>query len=95
MIIAADEPTSSLLSVSGSESSLPTGPPTATSIPASTPGSPASRTLSATSSVRSVAPTSSRTGMKAVFWSLLICAAPCCEKGSTTLKTWGSFLILL
>jgi hypothetical protein len=33
MIIAASKPITSLLSVAGSESSLPTEPPTATSIP--------------------------------------------------------------
>ncbi len=90
MIIAAAKPTISLLSVAGSDSSPPTEPPTATFMPAFTPGLPAARTLWAICCVSSAPPTSSKTGMNAVFLSLLICAAPCREKGSTTLATWGS-----
>ena len=41
MIAAAISPITSLLPVSGSESSVPTEPPTATSIPTFTPGFPA------------------------------------------------------
>ena len=90
MIIAAIRPTTSLLSVAGSESSLPTEPPTATSIPAWRAGLPAARTLSAISWVSPSPLTSSSTGMKAVCPSLLICAAPCRPNGSVALATWGT-----
>jgi hypothetical protein len=91
MIIAAIRPTTSLLSVAGSESSLPTEPPTATCSPALAAGFPASRTLSAISCVSSSPLTSSRTGMNAVVLSLLICAAPRWLNGSTAATTCGSF----
>ena len=57
MIIAATRPMIVLLSVSGSESSDPIGPPTATCIPAALPGAAASRTEFAISSVRFAEPT--------------------------------------
>ena len=44
MIIAARSPTTSLLSVAGSDSSLPTGPPTATAIPAFSAGAAVAKT---------------------------------------------------
>ena len=72
MIIAATRPIITLLSVLGSESSEPIGPPTATCIPAAFPGAAASTTDFAISSVRSAEPTLSRTEMNAVFLSLLI-----------------------
>ncbi len=85
MSTAAVIPITSLRSVSGSESSLPIGPPTATSIPAATPGWAAWRTLSATSWVRSLPPTFITTGMYAVFPSCEICAWPCWPKGLVAL----------
>jgi hypothetical protein len=72
--IAAISPTASLRSVLGSESSLPIGPPAATSRPADRAGSAASDTLSAISSVSSLEPTSRRTGTKAVVPSFETCA---------------------
>jgi hypothetical protein len=93
MIIAATRPTTSLLSVLGSESSVPIGPPAATSIPAFRAGSAVATTSCAISSVNSSPPTSSSTGMSAVCLSLLICEAPCWLNGSVALATCGSFTI--
>ena len=95
MIIAAIRPTRSLDSVAGSDSSLPIGPPTATSIPAASAGWAAPRTSCARSSVSSSPPTFSSTGMKAVRLSLLICAAPCWLNGSVAFATCGTATIAL
>jgi hypothetical protein len=67
MIIAATIPTSSLLSVSGVESSEPIEPPAATWIPRGSAGfSAASSTAWASSSSRSALEMSRSTGMNAV-----------------------------
>ncbi len=68
MTIATMIPTSSLLSVSGVESSEPMEPPAATSMPRGLAGfSAASSTAWDSSSSRSADEIDSRTGMKAVF----------------------------
>ncbi len=74
MIIAAVNPTISLLSVAGSESSLPICPLAATFIPALRAGSAASRYDCASSCVISEFGTLRSTAMNAVLLSLLICA---------------------
>ena len=89
MIVAAMIPMSSLLSVSGEESSDPTLPPTATCMPAFRPGSAASRTAWASLSSRSAAPMSRSTGMKAVVLSFETWAAPSWLKGLVAVTMSG------
>ena len=87
MTIAAAMPITSLLSVAGSESSLPTWPPAATSMPARLAGSAVSRIRWAISSVSSSLPMLSSTGMKAICPFLLICDPLRSPKGLGAVST--------
>ncbi len=69
MNIAQRMPTTSLLSVAWSDSSVPIDPAASTWMPADDAGSVASKTLLAIASSRSADPTSSSTGANAVFLS--------------------------
>ena len=93
MIIASTIPTSSLLSVSGLESSEPIAPPTAMSVmPASRSGrEPTSRMRCDSSADRSADPMSSSTGMNAIRSSFESCAAPFWLNGLGALTTSGYF----
>ena len=91
---ATRRPITSLLAVSGFDSSLPTGPPAATASPAfCAGGSAASRTAWACSTVMSPEPTSISTEMKAIRPFLETCAAPCWLKGLIAFTTWGTLRI--
>ena len=91
--IAARIPIRSLLAVSFGDRVEPIDPPATTSMPAFSPGSAASTTRWACSSVRSFEPTFSSTEMKAVFLSFEIWPAPSWLNGLTALWTNGIFLI--
>ena len=87
MTIAVAMPITSLLSVAGSESSLPTWPPAATSMPARLAGSAVSSIRWAISSVSSSLPMLSSTGMNAICPSLLICDPLRSPKGLGAVST--------
>ena len=92
--IATRRPTTSLLSVCGLDSSLPTGPPAATVRPAfRAGGSAASSTAWASSAVMSPEPTSISTEMNAIRPLFESWAAPSWLKGFTALTTCGTLRI--
>ena len=95
MIIAARMPMTSLVEVSFGESTVPIEPPPSTSMPAFFPGSAASITFCASSSLRSDDAILRSTEMNAVFLSLEICAPAPWANGLTALSTKWIFAIAL
>jgi hypothetical protein len=88
--MAASSPMTSLLSVGDLDRTPPRLPPTVTSTPAFRAGAVVARIESASSSVRSPLGMSSRTGVKAVFASLLTSPEAALANGSGAEATCGA-----